>query len=173
MCSGKFTTDLDRFGEQTNMNTISKTDVESMMHEIGKRIGIERLTLGPSLETEFIIEENFSVDLVYVPEREALLATTPMGAVGDFPEKKMERLFSLCLDWRKMGGGNFSVLPESDTLVYARFIDVSHGSVDELCDSFETFVNIASDVYAQITTFKMDDDMSSEMPDYNDAIIYV
>lgn len=115
-------------------SVIGFAEVDALLSEVGRRIGADDLALGADGEMELTVEERFVLQLQFIPARKALLASMPLGPVAAIGAKTLEQLFELNLSWHSCGHGVFAVLPESDVVAYATFIDVAHGSADQLYD---------------------------------------
>ena len=165
MTSSKQAERLESTIQQITEERLEVSEIRSLVHELGTRLGVEALEFDDDGVATLAAEDAVLV----LSCQEGFPGFTASVLLPNEPNARpliYRRLLQANLSWTDTGGGAFFLLPGDDTLVLARRIGLADRDTERAASELSKFVELGQHWITEIETFS---DLFDEAPDREDS----
>ena len=142
--------------QETQLN---RDDVNEIVSELGKIIGVEDLALDESGVAELIVDEEVELSLLYLPALPGIVAAISMPEGPEDNDQLLRKLLQTNMSWAMTQGGCFVYVPPRVAL--CRLVPLTSHDSERLDHELAAFVELGKAWRKEINAFMEEGDQAS------------
>ena len=123
---------------------LTREDVDTLLDELGQRIGIEALKLNPQGVADLVFHDQLPLSLVYLEHLSGVVAAVPLTQLDADDPVALTQLLQANMNWAQTQGGSFGMIPGHPEPMLLRLFVPRPGDAQRLEQQLAAFVQLAT-----------------------------
>jgi hypothetical protein len=121
---------------------VTREDVDAVLTDLAKRLGMESLTLDENNAADLVIDDAVDLSLLYLDHFPGLMAAMPLPQENGCMPARLLRLLQANMSWAMTHGGTFAMLPGQKDPVLCRLFVLLDRDAERLEQELARFVEL-------------------------------